>query len=59
MPSTVRLTTRKWDAQAGRSAASADADWGLVASRAGLLVLLLLASAAFATRVFDSYQGSI
>ncbi len=48
-----------WAAQAGRSAAEANADWGLIATRTGLLVLLLLASAAFATRAFNAYQRSI
>jgi ABC-2 type transport system permease protein len=48
-----------WAAQAGRSAAGSNADWGLIASRGGFLVLLLLASAVFATRAFGSYQRSI
>jgi hypothetical protein len=48
-----------WAAEAGRSAAAANTDWGLVASRAGFLALLLLASAAFATRAFNTYQRSI
>jgi ABC-2 type transport system permease protein len=45
-----------WAAEAGRSAAGADADWTLIATRSGLLTLLLLASAAFATRAFNGYQ---
>jgi ABC-2 type transport system permease protein len=48
-----------WAAQAGRSAATSNADWGLIGSRVGLLTLLLLASTAFATRAFSSYQRSI
>jgi ABC-2 type transport system permease protein len=48
-----------WAAAAGRSATQAHADWSLVATRAGLLVLLLVASAAFATRAFAAYQRSI
>jgi len=48
-----------WAAEAGRSAAAPHADWGLIATRTGLLVLLLLASAAFATRAFNAYQKSI
>jgi len=48
-----------WAAQAGRSAAQANTDWGLIASRVGFLALLLLASAAFATRAFNAYQRSI
>jgi ABC-2 type transport system permease protein len=47
-----------WAAEAGRSAAGTNADWGLIASRAGFLALLLLASAAFATRAFNDYQRS-
>ena len=41
-----------------RSAAGANADWGLIATSAGFLALLLLASAAFATRAFNAYQRS-
>src|SRR5262249_61330267 len=37
-----------WAAQAGRSATAAHADWSLIATRTGLLVALLVASAAFA-----------
>jgi ABC-2 type transport system permease protein len=48
-----------WAAEAGRSAAGAHADWTLIASRTGLLALLLVASAAFATRAFNTYQRSI
>jgi ABC-2 type transport system permease protein len=48
-----------WAAEAGRSAAGANADWTLIATRGGFLVLLLIASAAFATRAFRTYQRSI
>jgi ABC-2 type transport system permease protein len=48
-----------WATEAGRSAAAPNADWGLIATRAGLLGLLLLASAVFATRAFNAYQRSI
>jgi ABC-2 type transport system permease protein len=48
-----------WAAEAGRSAAAAHADWGLIGTRVGLLALLLLASATFATRAFTTYQKSI
>jgi ABC-2 type transport system permease protein len=47
-----------WAAEAGRSAVGPDADWGVIATRTGLLALLLLASAAFATRAFTVYQRS-
>jgi ABC-2 type transport system permease protein len=55
----ARFNPVNWAAEAGRSAASADADWGLIATRAGFLLLLVLASAAFATRAFKAYQRSI
>jgi ABC-2 type transport system permease protein len=48
-----------WAAEAGRSAAAAHADWGLIGTRVGLLALLLLASATFATRALTTYQKSI
>jgi ABC-2 type transport system permease protein len=48
-----------WAAEAGRSAVAPHADWGLIATRTGFLLLLLLASAAFATRAFSAYQKSI
>jgi hypothetical protein len=34
-------------------------DWGLVGSRIGLLVALVVACAAFATRAFGTYQRSL
>ena len=55
----ARFNPVNWAAQAGRSAVAANADWGLIATRLGLLTLLLLASAAFATRAFAAYQRSI
>jgi ABC-2 type transport system permease protein len=48
-----------WAAEAGRSAAMEKIDWGLVASRFGLLVALVLVCAAFAVCAFDSYQRSL
>ncbi len=62
LPGWIRWAARfnpvNWAAEAGRSAAGRDADWGLIATRSGLLALLLLASAAFATRAFNAYQRS-
>jgi ABC-2 type transport system permease protein len=62
LPDWIRWVARfnpvNWAAEAGRSAAGANADWGLIASRVGLLTLLLLASTAFATRAFNAYQRS-
>jgi ABC-2 type transport system permease protein len=48
-----------WATQAGRSAAMGHTDWGLVASRIGFLVALLVVCAWFATRAFGSYQRSL
>jgi ABC-2 type transport system permease protein len=48
-----------WAVEAARSAAMQKIDWGLVGSRIGLLVALMLASAAFATRAFTKYQRSL
>ena len=48
-----------WAADAGRSAALGHTDWALVASRVGLLALLLVVAAAFATRAFGAYQRSL
>jgi ABC-2 type transport system permease protein len=62
LPGWIRLAAKfnpvNWAAEAGRSAAGAHADWGLIASRTGLLALLLVASATFATRAFTAYQRS-
>jgi ABC-2 type transport system permease protein len=55
----AKVNPVNWAADAGRSAAGADADWGLIATRTGFLTLLLVASTAFATRAFDAYQRSI
>jgi len=48
-----------WAAEASRSAAMGSLDWGLVASRLGLLVGLVVISAWFATRAFGVYQRSL
>jgi ABC-2 type transport system permease protein len=48
-----------WAIEAGRSATAPNTDWGLVATDAGLLVALLLACGALATRAFRSYQRSV
>jgi ABC-2 type transport system permease protein len=48
-----------WAVVAGRTATQADPDWGVVASRAGLLFALALVCAAFATRAFRAYQRSV
>jgi ABC-2 type transport system permease protein len=48
-----------WAAEASRSAAVGKLDWGLVASRVGLLLALALLAATFATRAFGIYQRSL
>jgi ABC-2 type transport system permease protein len=48
-----------WAAEAARSAAMGSLDWGLVASRVGLLTALVVLSAWFATRAFGVYQRSL
>jgi ABC-2 type transport system permease protein len=48
-----------WAVEAGRSAAMRTIDWGLVASRIGLLIAVMLLSGAFATRAFNKYQRSL
>jgi ABC-2 type transport system permease protein len=48
-----------WAVEAGRSATSANPDWGLIAADTGLLLALALLCAWFATRAFRSYQRSV
>ena len=48
-----------WAAEAGRSAATQNADWALIGTRVGLLALVLFASAVFATRAFPPIQRSV
>jgi ABC-2 type transport system permease protein len=55
----ARFNPVNWAVEAGREATSASTDWGLVASRVGLLTLLLLLSGALATKAFGAYQRSI
>jgi ABC-2 type transport system permease protein len=63
VPHWIRVASRfnpvNWAAEAGRSAAMEKIDWGLVASRLGLLAALALVCAAFATRAFAIYQRSL
>jgi ABC-2 type transport system permease protein len=48
-----------WAVEAGRSATSANPDWGLIAADTGLLLALALLCGWFATRAFRSYQRSV
>jgi len=63
IPGWIRTISRfnpvNWAVEAGRSAAMQRIDWGLVASRTGLLIALTLASAALATLAFTKYQRSL
>lgn len=63
MPGWIRTAARfnpaNWAVQAGRSALSADPDWGLILSRSGLLLALTIACGWLATRAFRAYQRSI
>ena len=63
MPGWIREASNfnpvNWAVVAGRTAISSNPDWGVVAARAGYLVLLLAACLMFATRAFRSYQRSV
>jgi ABC-2 type transport system permease protein len=63
VPGWIRTVSKfnpvNWAAEAGRSAAMERIDWGLVATRIGLLVALTLVCAMFATRAFTKYQRSL
>lgn len=62
MPGWIRTVSRfnpvAWSVEAARSALSPAPDWGLIATRMGLLVLLSIASAWLAARAFRAYQRS-
>jgi ABC-2 type transport system permease protein len=55
----AKLNPVNWAAEASRSAAVGSLDWGLVATRVGLLTALVVISAWFATRAFNVYQRSL
>lgn len=58
--SIARFNPLEWAVVAGREALTADdVDWGLVGSRLGLLLLLVTACFAVATRAFRAYQRSV
>jgi ABC-2 type transport system permease protein len=63
VPAWIRTISRfnpvNWAVEAGRSAAMQHIDAGLVASRLGLLVALVLVCGALATRAFSTYQRSL
>jgi len=56
----ARFNPLEWAVVAGREAmTSDDVDWGLVGTRLGLLLALVVACFAIATRAFRSYQRSV
>ena len=55
----AKLNPVNWAAEAGRSAAMEKIDWGLVATRMGMLVALVAVCAWFATWAFGAYQRSL
>ena len=55
----ARFNPVNWAIEAGRSALSADVDWGLVAVRMGGLLLLAVLSGLYATQAFRAYQRSL
>lgn len=57
--SVARFDPVSWAVDAGREALDADVDWWLVASRAGLLALLVVACGVVATSAFRAYRGSV
>jgi ABC-2 type transport system permease protein len=63
LPGWIRTVAKfnpvNWAAEAGRSAAMQKIDWGLVASRIGWLVALLVVAGWLATRAFGKYQRSL
>jgi ABC-2 type transport system permease protein len=59
MQSVSDINPVNWAVLAGRSATSANPDWGVVASRTAFLAALLAVCLAFATRAFQSYQRSV
>jgi ABC-2 type transport system permease protein len=55
----ARYNPVNWATEAGRVALGANADWGLVSSRMGLLAAFALVCAWLGTRAFRTYQRSV
>jgi ABC-2 type transport system permease protein len=55
----ARFNPANWAVVVGRETLRADVDWGLVASRAGLLVAFAAVCALLSTRAFGAYQRSL
>jgi ABC-2 type transport system permease protein len=59
MQAVARFNPVNWAVVAGRESLHADVDWGLVLSRAGLLLALALLCGWLSTRAFCSYQRAL
>jgi ABC-2 type transport system permease protein len=57
--SIARFNPVNWAVDAGREALGTSVDWGLIASRVGLLTLLASVCGWVATRAFHAYQRSV
>jgi ABC-2 type transport system permease protein len=55
----ARFNPANWAVVVGRETLQADVDWGLVASRTGLLVAFAALCAFLSTRAFGAYQRSL
>jgi ABC-2 type transport system permease protein len=55
----ARFNPANWAIVAGREAVDGSTDWGVVASRAGLLIAFAALSMWIATRAFRAYQRSV
>ena len=55
----ARFNPVNWAVEAGRGALGDNVDWGLVGSRALLLVALAVVCGWVATRAFHAYQRSV
>lgn len=55
----ARFNPVNWTVDAGRTALGSSVDWGLVASRMGLLALLATSCGWVATQAFGAYQRSV
>jgi ABC-2 type transport system permease protein len=59
MRQVARVNPLDWAMAAGRSALSADPDWGVVLVRCGGLLVLAAAAVWLSIRTFRSYQRSV
>ncbi len=59
MQTVAKFNPVNWAVVAGRAAAMQKTDWGVVASRMGMLLALVLVSAFLAQRAFARYQRSL